>query len=184
MHGIFLEPALLDSKAFWSLSRWSILVYSHFLRKRRLSKEKCKGKKHSYRITNNGEIVFTYREARSLGISERAFRDAIDELQEKGFIDIARYGKGGRSGESTLYFVDTRWRHYNTEHFQLPKKPRIKDTIQGRGWAAYNAKKKLKAADKNDSATSGKNDRSLGKNSKQRLTKMTEVKKCKIVAIG
>ncbi|MDP1845497.1 MAG: hypothetical protein Q8L09_01975 [Candidatus Moranbacteria bacterium] len=99
-------------------------------------------------------------------------------------IDIAKYGKGGRSGESTLYWIDIRWKHYNTEHFQPPKKPRIKDTIQGRGWTVYNAKKKLKAADKNDSAMSGENDRSLGKNSKKRLAKVTEVKKCKIVAIG
>lgn len=162
-----MEPALLNSEAFRSLSRCSILVYIHFLRKRRLSKEKGKGKKRSYRIANNGEIVFTYREACSLGISERAFRDSIDELQRKGFIDIAQYGKGGRSGESTLYFIDSRWKYYNNENFQPPKKPRIKDTIQGRGWAAYNAKKKLKAGDKNDSAITDKNDSGLSKNSKK-----------------
>lgn len=185
MFGIYLTPDLIGSEAFKSLSRWSLFVYFRFLQKRQFERKNISNKKkNERRILNNGEIIFTYREALKMGISERNFRNSIDELQAKGLIDIAKYGKGGRSGESTLYWIDIRWKHYNTEHFQPPKKPRIKDTIQGRGWTVYNAKKKLKAADKNDSAMSGENDRSLGKNSKKRLAKVTEVKKCKIVAIG
>lgn len=180
--GIYLEGDLLQSEAFRSLSRWGLRVYLRFLQKRVIVKENRKGKATVHRIANNGEIIFPYREALALGIDERAFRNAIDELIAKGFLDIARHGKGGRSGESTLYFIDIRWRDYGTERFRPPQKPRIKNTIQGRGWAAYNTKKKSKRADKNDSATAGKFVRSLGGNDGKRLAKMTEVKKGENVA--
>jgi hypothetical protein len=180
MKGVYLEGDLIQSEAFRSLSRWGLLVYLRFFQKRVMVKENRKGKATVHRIANNGEIVFPYREALALGIDERAFRNAIDELISKGFLDITRPGKGGRSGESTLYLIDTRWRDYGTERFRPPQKPRIKNTIQGRGWAAYNARKKLKPADKNASATSGKIDRSLEKKSAKRLAELPAVKKEKI----
>lgn len=184
MRGVYLEADLIQSEAFRSLSRWGVMAYLRFLQKRVIAKENHKGKATVHRITNNGEIVFPYREALVLGFSERSFRNAIDELQEKGFLDITRYGKGGRSGESTLYWIDTRWKDYGTDRFRPPKNPRIKDTIQGRGWAAYNTRQKLKAADKNDSATVDKNASSLGQNRAKRLAKMTVVSDDKICATG
>lgn len=184
MRGVYLETELLRSEAFRSLSRWSILVYLRFLQKRVLVKEKHKSKSSSYRIVNNGEIVFPYREASRLGISERNYRNSIDQLQNVGLLDITRLGKGGRSGESTLYWIDTRWKHYGTDRFQPPKKPRLKDTVQGRGWATYNARKKLKPAVKNDSATADKTDSSLDKKRNKRLAKMTAVKNDQVCAIN
>lgn len=184
MKGVYLEAELLRSEALKGLTRWSILVYLRFLQKRVLVQEKHKSKSASYRIVNNGEIVFPYREASQMGISERNFRNSIDQLQGVGLLDITRLGKGGRSGESTLYWIDTRWKHYGTDRFQPPKKPRIKDTIQGRGWATYNARKKLKPADNIDSATAGKIVSSLGKKRNKRLTKITAVKNGKIYAIN
>ena len=172
---IWLETELLNSDVFRSLSRWGILVFLRFMQKRAFVKQKHKSKSNSYAIANNGEIVFPYREAVARGISERAFRNALDELLDKGFLDIARRGKGGRSGDATLYFIDDRWKHYGTDRFQPPKKPRIKDTVQGRGWAQYNAKQKLKAADKKGSVTSGKSVRSSAENSKKRLAKVPAV---------
>lgn len=180
MKGVFLEAELLNSEAFRGLSRWSFLVYLRFLQKRVMVKEKHKSRTPSYRIENNGEIIFPYREAVALGIDERAFRNAIDELISKGFIEIARPGKGGRSGEATLYFIDTRWRKYGSDQFKPPKNPRIKATIQGRGWAAYNARKKLKHADKNDSESTDKIAKSFTKNDTKRLTKLPAAKKEKI----
>lgn len=141
MNGVYLEAELMHSQAFRELSRWSVLVYLRFLQKRVLVKDKHKSRSSTYRIANNGEIIFTYREALKMGISERNFRNSLDQLQQVGFLDIVHYGKGGRSGESTLYWIDIRWKHFGTEHFKPPKKPRIKDTRQGRGWAAYNSKK-------------------------------------------
>ncbi len=182
MKGIFLEADILNSEAFRGLSRWGLLVYLRFLQKRVVVKEKHKSRASSYRIANNGEIVFPYREALALGIGERAFRNALDELIDKGFLDITRHGKGGRSGDATLYFLDTRWRDYGTERFRPPRKPRIKSTIQGRGWAAYNARKKSKPADKNASATTDKIARSLNRNSVERLAKTSAVEKEEIGA--
>jgi len=182
MSGIFLEEELLRSPAYWSLSKWAILVLQRFMQKRKLEPIKHKSKKKSYKIINNGQIIFTYREAVELGMNERQFRDAIDELIAKGFLDIARHGKGGRSGDSTLYFIDSRWKDYDTDRFQSPKNPRIKNTRLGQGWSAYNSKQKLKPTDKNDSATTDKNDRSSGKKEKERLAKMTAVIKAVIEA--
>ncbi len=175
MRGVYLEAELLNSEAFRSLSRWGLQVYHRFLAKRVIVADKHKSKNVS-RIVNNGEIIFPYREAKERGIDERAFRNALDELIEKGFLDIARQGKGGRSGESTLYFMATRWRHYGTDRFQPTKNPRVKDTIQGRGWAAFNSKKKLKPADKNDSATNDKIARRSDGNRKKLLAKTSAVK--------
>ena len=84
MSGIFLEEELLRSPAYWSLSKWAILVLQRFMQKRKLEPIKHKSKKKSYKIINNGQIIFTYREAVELGMNERQFRDAIDELIAKG----------------------------------------------------------------------------------------------------
>lgn len=182
MKGVYLEADMLNSEVFRGLSRWGFLVYLRFLQKRVMVKEKHKRRAGSYRIANNGEIIFPYREAVALGIDERAFRNAIDELIGKGFLDIARYGKGGRCGEVTLYFLDTRWRDYGTERFRPPQKPRIKSTIQGRGWAAYNARNKSKPADKNASATADKIASSSDKKDTKRLAKLPAVQKEEINA--
>ncbi len=175
--GVYFPADLLTSEAFRSLSKWSYRTFFGFMQKRVMKKNKHKSRSDSYSITNNGEIVFTYREAKKIGIGEREFRNSIDELIDKGFLDIARYGKGGRSGEATLYFIDDRWKKYGTNSFRPPKKPRIKQTIQGKGWAAYNAKNKRKGDDKNDSATTDKSVRRSGEKNKKRMTKTTAVKK-------
>ncbi|WP_228854683.1 hypothetical protein [Desulfomarina profundi] len=93
-------------------------------------------------IRNNGEIVYPYSEAEKKGIGRREFRNAIDELMEKGFLDIAHQGSGGHSGDMTRYFIDDRWKDYGTPAFRPPKKPRKKDHRKGRGWSAYHANKK------------------------------------------
>ena len=103
--------------------------------------------KHSKRsdewvIRNNGEIVYPYAEAEKKGIGRREFRNAIDELIEKGFLDITHQGSGGRSGDMTRYHIDERWREHGTSNFRPAKKPRRKDTRDGRGWSAYHLSKK------------------------------------------
>lgn len=84
---------------------------------------------------NNGELVYTYREAEKKGMSRCVFRDAIDDLVEKGFMDIARQGCGyGR--QETLYGFSDRWRDYGSDKFVT--KQRQKDTRQGRGFSRGN----------------------------------------------
>jgi len=111
---IYFQKVVLESPAFRSLSKWAMLVYLDFLAKREMvSAGQCKGKKF-WMILNNGDIQYPYSEAEENGIGRREFRNAIDELQRKGLIDITHRGKGGRKpadgyGDSTKFLIDDRW---------------------------------------------------------------------------
>lgn len=137
---IWFDKDLLRLSAFRSLKKWSIIVYMDFLRKRQMEQVKRAKRSDDWIIRNNGEIVYSYAEAEYKGIGRREFRNAIDELIEKGFLDIAHQGSGGRAGDMTKYFLDDRWKEYGTPTFRPAKNPRRKDTRGGRGWAAFHAK--------------------------------------------
>ena len=109
---------------------------------------KSKSRSSGWIIRNNGKIVYPYSEAEKKGIGRREFRNAIDELIEKGFLDITHQGSGGRSGDMTKYFIDDRWKDYGTPSFRPAKNPRRKDSRKGRGWSAYHAKKKKNSVTK------------------------------------
>ena len=138
---IWFDKNLLRSSAFRSLSKWSLLAYLDFLRKRQMEQVKRSKRSDDWVIRNNGEIVYPYSEAEKKGIGRREFRNAIDELIEIGFLDITHQGTGGRSGDMTKYFIDDRWKDYGTPSFRPAKNPRKKDSRKGRGWSAYHAKK-------------------------------------------
>jgi hypothetical protein len=141
---IWFSKALLRSSAFRSLSKWSLLVYFDFLRKRQMSLIPHKEKK-IYIIKNNGDIEYSFIEAERKGIGRREFNKALNELIEKGFIDVDRLGKGGRMkidkrgqivGDMTTYFIADRWKDYGKHTFKAPKIERKKDTRKGIGWAS------------------------------------------------
>jgi len=141
--GIFIDKALLRSEAFRSLRNRSMLIYLDFLNKRRMSKIKGKeGRKVRWSVSNNGDITYPYSEAEHKGISRQQFSRDVTELIDKGFVDINHQGSGGKKGDQTTYIISDRWKKYETPDFQPPLKQRIKDSRQGRGWAAYHAKKK------------------------------------------
>lgn len=142
MKGIYLEAELLSSDAFQSLSRWALRVYLRFLTKRVMVKCKSKNRAVTHSIANNGEVIFCYSEAEKMGIPRREFRNTLDELIGKGFLDINHQGAGGRTKDVSTYFVGERWKKWNTPGYQPTPNPRKKDTRQGRGWAAWNARKK------------------------------------------
>ena len=164
---IWFDKNLLRSQVFRSLSKWSLLVYLDFLRKRQMEQVKSKSRSSSWIIKNNGEIVYPYSEAEKKGIGRREFRNAIDELMAKGFLDITHYGSGGRSGDMTRYFIDDRWQDYDTPSFCPAKKPRMKDSRQGRGWSAYHAKKKKGSITKLSPKQAISNDKSATPKGKQ-----------------
>jgi DNA-binding PadR family transcriptional regulator len=139
---IWIERGLLESEVFRSLRRTAMLVYSDFLRKARFTKYKRPGRKTEYTIINNGEITYTYSEAERKGISRPRFQRALDELVEKGFIDIAHQGSGGIKGDKSKYAISERWRNYGKENFV--KETRPKDTRKGRGFDAHWEKKKMR----------------------------------------
>ncbi|SHI12964.1 hypothetical protein [Desulfofustis glycolicus] len=137
---IWFEKELLRSSAFRSLSKWAMLVYLDFLRKRQMEPVKRARRSDEWVIKNNGEIVYPYSEAEKKEIGRREFRNAIDELIEKGFLDIAHQGSGGRSGDMTKYILDDRWKEHGTPAFRPARNPRRKDTRGGRGCSAFHAK--------------------------------------------
>lgn len=139
---IWFDKNLLRSSAFRSLKKWSLLVYLDFLRKRKMAKVKRHRRSNEWVIKNNGQIVYPYSEAEKKGIGRREFRNAIDELMEKGFLDIAHKGSGGRSGDMTKYIIDDRWSDYGLSSFRPAKNPRKKDNRKGRGWSVYHEKRK------------------------------------------
>lgn len=145
MNGIYLESDLLRSEAFNSLSKWALKVYLIFLTKRVITTVKSKDKSATRTIANNGEITFCYSEARAKGIAEREFRNAIDELIGKGFLDLTHQGSGGKDKDMSRYTIDVRWKKWNTPEFAPPKMPRQKYTQGGRGWKVYNWKEKQKS---------------------------------------
>jgi len=58
---------------------------------------------------------------------------ALDELVEKGFIDITHSGSGGIKGDKSLYAISDRWKDYGKSNFKPMK--RQKDSRKGRGFA-------------------------------------------------
>src|SRR4030042_1169596 len=92
---VVIEKRLLRSNAYRSLKKpTAYFVLGIFLTKRQMVKVGRSGKRQ-WVIANNGEIEFTYPEAeRKYGISRSAFGKTVDELRDKGFIDIAESGAG------------------------------------------------------------------------------------------
>lgn len=118
---IWFEKCLIESKAFVALKTATAhKALALFFTKRQVTKRK--GSRNQWDITNNGEITFTYREAkRKLSIkSDKTFRRAIDELRDKGFIDIAASGYGLYKS-SNLYSISERWKLYGTPEYKQPK---------------------------------------------------------------
>ena len=154
---INIPRAMLNSPAYRSLSRAALLIYQDFLAKRimrRVMRETPRGKEKVWVIENNGEIVYPYSKAVEKGFSRSTHRNAIDELQIKGFIDIKHLGKGGRkpskgTGDVTKFWIDDRWTDFNLESQKSnrpPRKPRGKEKRQNRGFQSIWKDKKKAAA--------------------------------------
>ena len=154
---VYFERELLESAAFKSLTRVSILVLVRFYLKRwmkpagREYSDNKRTSKVNYLIENNGRIIYPYSEAVANGFSREQFRNAIDELQRKGFLDITHQGQGGRkpadgeTGDVTTYSIDNRWQSYNPETGiadQPPRKPRRADKRKNRGFQKFWAEQK------------------------------------------
>jgi len=125
---IVIEQRMIRSKVWLSLSKTALLVYLLFRCKCQIAKKCRRSTKRSEglmeRILNNGEIVFTYAEAKRLyGITAPRFVRALDELITKGFINIAATGMGVHKMTS-LYAISERWQFFGTSDFQTAKRPK------------------------------------------------------------
>lgn len=148
---IVIEREVLKSNIYRSLSSTSKDVYNDFLMRCRIDKIKARPGRQSERIiTNNGKLEYTYIEAEKKGIPRASFMRALNELVEKGFIDISHSGSGGVKGDKSLYSISDRWRTWGTDNFI--KKTRPKDIRAKRGFLCGDQhwkRKKLMSENKN-----------------------------------
>ncbi len=115
---------MVKSLVWLSLSGAAKSIYLIFRTKCQIVKFKGKPGKRGPVIINNGQIVFTYAEAkRKYSITPSRFRRALDELIEKGFIDIADTGMGVHK-VTTFYAISERWRDYGTQEFKKVDRPK------------------------------------------------------------
>ena len=109
---LWTDKALIESEAFRGLTKTSILVLLDFH-----AKKQVKGGGKRWQVLNNGELVYSYREAQRRGISSTAFMHAIDHLIERGFLFVAEQG-GGLKGHTSKYGLSSDWRQYGTAAFK------------------------------------------------------------------
>ena len=138
-NGMFIPRRMHRNPAFRKLNASSIFVLFEFLYRRKVKQVPTKvGRGKEWIISNNGEIFFTYDEAKNnFGIPRSTFRRAIDQLVDLGFIDITHHG-GGMMKDASKYAISERWKEYGKKEFL--KKPRPKDT-RGLGFTKENWKK-------------------------------------------
>ena len=114
-HGVFYTRELLESEAYRELTGTQINVLNIFYLKRQLLNSKTARRlkirlDSADMVRNNGQIIFTYKEAENLGIKRATFTRSIDKLFLVGFIDIAEQGDNSPS----KYAISDRWRKYGT----------------------------------------------------------------------
>jgi hypothetical protein len=124
---MFVSRSTITSKAFLALKTpASCQVFLIFLSKCRWEKVQARpmSREREWRMTNNGEIQFTYIEAEeNYGIPAGKFTRAIDDLIRVGLIDITKTGLGLHK-DVTLYAISNRWERYGTDAFVVKKRPK------------------------------------------------------------
>ena len=120
---MFIDRSLPISKAGLSLTGKALPVLLILLMRRKMEKvNDRKGKMSVWRITNNGEIIFSYAEAKKkFGITDGVFRRAIECLRDKGFIEY----KAQNFKEPNKFTLLDDWKSYGTDSFK-PRKPKDK----------------------------------------------------------
>jgi len=114
----YVERELVQSQAYLELTGAAPQVLMLFMCRKQVKANRKRKGRDNWDITNNGEIVFTYGEAKnSYGIGSSRFRRAINSLIDKGFIDVNHHG-GGMSGDASTYFISDRWKKYGTDEFE------------------------------------------------------------------
>jgi len=131
-HGkMFVSRTMILSEAYLSLKTAAACqVFMIFLNKCQYKPiEDTPKRKKEYRLANNGEIQFTYKEAKDKwGIKNKRFTKAIDELVRVGLIDIAKSGLGLHK-DCTLYSISGRWEKFGTDEFVVKQRPTRKEQL-------------------------------------------------------
>jgi hypothetical protein len=115
---------LLHSKAYMALDYApAVKVLSWFHEKIRVEVLKGKHGKRRYRLLNDGELEFTYKEAGFRELTHQQFRKALEALHEVGFIDVKRPGSAIK-GDHTIFGLSNRWRTYETDDYKKIEFPK------------------------------------------------------------
>lgn len=108
----FIKRDHIESKAHRYLHRNSRKLLYAFHQKAKLKTNK------------DGGIIFTYAEGKKeLGLSKKSFARALNELINKGFIDLLHQG-GSVKGDYNVYAISQRWEKYGTDDYVLRLRPR------------------------------------------------------------
>ncbi len=130
---IYIEKSLIKSKAFNSLTGKSAQVLMIIMTKRVF--RSISGKKSRYSLVNNGEINFTYSEAKKFyGFSDGVFKRAISQLIDTGFIKVE--SNGGLYKQPNKFRLLENWKDFGTHKFRLPEK--TKNRYEGIGFQKGN----------------------------------------------
>lgn len=121
---IRMSHELLHSRAYEELNYAAALkVLNWFHEKIEIEVIKTKRGKNRYRIVNDGQIEFSYKEAGFRGLTSHRFRNALMELHRVGFIDIKKPGSALKD-DHTVFSLSDRWRDYGTPNFKAEEFPR------------------------------------------------------------
>ncbi|MBK36113.1 MAG: hypothetical protein CME26_11380 [Gemmatimonadetes bacterium] len=107
---------MLDSKAFKSLGPSAPKVYIGLQRRQQVKKKRRHRGRDQWEGINDHELVYTYDQIqKEWEIKSRStVTKAIDELNDKGLIDIVRQGAGTYKQTSVYGFSD-RWEKWHPE---------------------------------------------------------------------
>ncbi|MDP6775699.1 MAG: hypothetical protein QGI83_02920 [Candidatus Latescibacteria bacterium] len=114
--GTYLEPELLDSEAFASLSAAASRVFIGFKRRVKVKRQKSAKRRTAYVPVNSSELFYSYEEIRQEWriASYSTVAGAIDALVERGLIDIVSTGRG-KYKAATIYALSDRWQKWHPD---------------------------------------------------------------------
>ena len=123
----WIEPEMMESKAFRSLPATAMWVLLRFIQKQPWSESKVGG--HKTRIYENSGLTFTYTEAEYFDIPGSTFLRSIRVLVERGFLDVEHRGGTFGHGEIKDYSrfkLSNRWKAWGTDDFKKREFKRLK----------------------------------------------------------
>jgi len=123
----WIEPEMMESKAFRSLPAKAMWVLLRFTQKQFWYETKIGGRKQ--RVYENSGLTFTYTEAKYFDIPASTFLRSIRVLVERGFLDVEHRGGTFGHGEIkdyTHFKLPNRWKTWGRDDFEMKEFKRLK----------------------------------------------------------
>lgn len=123
----WVEPEMMESEPFRSLSGTAIWILLRFRQKQSWSEMRQGGR--NVKVYENKGLTFTYTEANYFGISDSTFYRSIKTLVQCGFLDVEHRGGTfghGKIKDYTTFNLSDRWRLKGKPEFVEKDFPRFK----------------------------------------------------------